>query len=413
MRVIEEKKNELVLIDKNNQVLAVPNTFYFFLKYARFEGNKISCILGKSPLMKVYETQDKEFVCSYNNMQITVQGDKKTNDLCEILIENHTTQNPTQYINFFCKIFAEKYQSQILQVFFAPYRDRIEKYPFPEYVIDGLFGIDKYGNTYVSNPSRKKFPWDEISMEVRGDIQEYKIIESFDGRDLIMDAELQKFVTKAFYLLSAEKKNDAMFMVQLPKKVQRWLEKGDLTAEINVEIETQKEPEIIVPKNYGYFPTPPEIVEQLISHADLAQGMKILEPSAGQGHILDFLKEYDVTCCELFYANQEILKEKGYKIACGDFMEFEEYEKFDRVIMNPPFNLKTDIDHVNHAYAMLKKGGKLVSIMASGIKHREDKKTKKLRELIESNGYIIDLAESSFHSTGTNVNTVIVVMEKN
>lgn len=150
-------------------------------------------------------------------------------------------------------------------------------------------------------------------------------------------------------------------------------------------------------------------------YANLKEGMKILEPSAGQGHILDALKVKgydDIVCCELYYENQEILKEKGYEIACSDFFGFDEYSTFDRIVMNPPFNLKADIDHVNHAYKMLKEGGKLVSIMAMGTKYRDDNKTKQLRELIESNGYFLDLPESSFHSTGTNVGTVIAILEK-
>ena len=408
MRVIEHKKNELVLIDQDNTVLAVPNTPYFFLKYSRFEGNKISCILSKKPHIIITENKDKEFVCNYNKMQLIVQEEKKINELCTIMINN----SELEFVDFFCKNFAQDNQEEILDIFFKPYETRIKKFGYPHYIIDGVFGVDKWGGIYVNNPNKKDFPWDKISLVVSGDVNNYKIIESFDGQDLIMDYSLQILVTKIFYLLNSEKKNDAMFMVQLPKKVQRWIEKEDITASINFEIVEEKKPEIFVPKSYGYFPTPPPVVNELLSHADLDEGMKILEPSAGQGHILDFLKGYDVTCCELFHANQVILKEKGYEITCENFLEFEGFDYFDRVIMNPPFELQQDIDHVNHAFLMLKEGGKLISIMSNSIRFRNNKKSKKFRELVEKNGYFVELPINSFKESGTSVHTVLVVLNK-
>ena len=73
-RIIEEKKNELILIDNSNQVFSVPNTFYFFLKYSKFAGNKISVVLSRSPEIKVYEQNPREFICNYNKMQIKINA---------------------------------------------------------------------------------------------------------------------------------------------------------------------------------------------------------------------------------------------------------------------------------------------------------------------------------------------------
>ena len=61
MRVIEQKKNELVLLDDSNQVMAVPNTPYFSLKYLHYAGNTISYVISKKPAMAVYESVKKEF----------------------------------------------------------------------------------------------------------------------------------------------------------------------------------------------------------------------------------------------------------------------------------------------------------------------------------------------------------------
>lgn len=410
MRVIEQKTNELVLYG-NEGVLVVPNTPYFSLKYLHYAGNRISYVISKKPDMAVYENTKKVFTCNYNKMEIEITTDKEINELCEIIQRHQKNQDVVSFVNFFCRHFAEQNQEEILGIFFAVYAHRIKK-EIPGYTIDGVFGMDRWGNAYVNNPEKKNFPWQEISMQVKGNVEEYKIISSFDGQHLIMDANLQRYVTKTFYLLNLEKKDDALFMVQLPKKVQRWVENGDLSVPVKWDNIIEIKEEIFVPKCYGYFPTPPEVVQRLIDNADLEEGMKILEPSAGQGNILEFLKEYDVIVGELYSGNRTILEEKGYSVLFDDFMEYSEYEKYDRIIMNPPFAKQEDIDHVMHAYKMLKKGGRLVSVMATSIQFRDNKKSKKLRELIESNGYFDELPEESFKESGTGVRTVIVVIDK-
>ena len=416
MRVIEQKTNELVLYGDQG-VLVVPNTPYFSLKYNVYAGNKISYVICSKPDMAVYENDEKEFTCNYNKMEITVTLDNEINELCEI-IQSHQKNNDTVlFVNFFCRHFAEQNQEEILEIFFAPYSHRIKK-EVPAYTIDGVFGIDRWGNAYVNNPAKKNFPWQKISMEVKGNVQEYKIISSFDGQDLIMDANLQRYVTKTFYLLNKEKKDDALFMVQLPKKVQRWVENGDLSASVKwdkiIEI---KEEKIFVPKCFGFFPTPPAVVEQLIGYANLEEGMKILEPSAGQGHILEFLKSYDVTCGELYHENRAILEQKGYKLAFENFLEYDMKILYDRIIMNPPFvglnnERHADIDHVVHALNFLKPGGKLVSIMFGSIIHSNSKKAKKFREFVDNNGYFVELPKESFKESGTLIGTVMVVIDK-
>ena len=80
--------------------------------------------------------------------------------------------------------------------------------------------------------------------------------------------------------------------------------------------------------------------------------------------------------------------------------------------MNPPFENQKDIDHVNHAFSLLKDGGKLISIMSASVKFRKNKKTKEFRELIDENGFIIDLPEKSFKDSGTLVHTIMVVLNK-
>jgi hypothetical protein len=170
--------------------------------------------------------------------------------------------------------------------------------------------------------------------------------------------------------------------------------------------------EIVQPKKYGYFPTPPDLAKKLIDLAGIETGMTVLEPSAGQGGIADFiLTNCFIDCVELLPENAKVLG-KRYKTLCTDFLSVDPSELYDRVVMNPPFEKQADIDHVVHAWKCVKHGGKLVSIMSSGVMFRENRKTVEFRRLVDEYGYFERLPEGSFKESGTMVNTCIVVMDK-
>lgn len=171
--------------------------------------------------------------------------------------------------------------------------------------------------------------------------------------------------------------------------------------------------EIIPPKKYGYFPTPKIIVEKMIKLAELKPGMTVLEPSAGQGAILDLIPDYcKIFCAELLEENHKILLKKGYRSYNMDFLSFGSLNNIDRIIMNPPFERQQDIDHVLHAIDFLKPGGRIVAIMSAGVLFRENKKTVAFKDIINKFGYIERLPENSFKESGTGVNTCLVVINK-
>lgn len=170
---------------------------------------------------------------------------------------------------------------------------------------------------------------------------------------------------------------------------------------------------IIDPKiKTGYFPTPPEIVKLMIELLEMHPDDVILEPSAGQGHIADYLPKDKLLIGEILPENRQILKEKGYKnIVFSDFLKYE-FEGVKKIIMNPPFEKQVDIDHVLHAYKYLNQGGIIVSVMSAGVLFRNNLKTKKFREEFLNNAHIIQLPEGSFKTSGTYVNAIIVKIKK-
>ena len=169
------------------------------------------------------------------------------------------------------------------------------------------------------------------------------------------------------------------------------------------------------PSDYGYFPTPLDLADKMITLAELTPDMVILEPSAGQGAIAERVARivgYDaVHCFELLGDNCNALHKYGFRnVECCDFLSVEPKPLYDRVIMNPPFAKQQDIDHVTHALKCLKPGGRLVSIMASGVTFRQNRKTLEFLDSI-GDSEIIPNPPESFKLSGTLVNTVMVVVD--
>jgi predicted RNA methylase len=173
--------------------------------------------------------------------------------------------------------------------------------------------------------------------------------------------------------------------------------------------------EVTTNKDMDYFPTPDNVIEQMIEFGGVERNSTVLEPSAGTGHIVKKLlaMECKVTCVELNEKRAEELKKLTPAVKCMDFLQCPSSQGYDYVIMNPPFSKQADIDHVCHAFEFLLNGGTLVSVMASNITFRENSKTVKFRKFLEDHGgEIVKLDSNSFKESGTGVSTVLVKITK-
>lgn len=173
--------------------------------------------------------------------------------------------------------------------------------------------------------------------------------------------------------------------------------------------------EITIPQDFGFFPTPSDIVERVLDLADIKPGMQILEPSAGHGAIAVAAAQRgaDVHMCELLPANVQKLQalDLGGTLHQADFLTLAPNPAFDVICMNPPFGKQADIKHVMHAHQFLKPGGKLVSVMAAGVLFRTDRLTTQFKEFVDQKGGSFEeLPEGAFKSSGTMVRTVIATI---
>lgn len=247
----------------------------------------------------------------------------------------------------------------------------------------------------------------------------------------------------------------------------------------------QKERSMIGRRNDGldFFPTSEAVIDQMLEAAEIGEGMAVLEPSAGMGHIADKIREkaqVDPDVIELSGERRELLEMKGYLLVGSDFTEVKprsfftfgdvfrtadgrlgvmrgqgglgsdrvrflpldengqpserraEYlnrddlegvehrgtqSGYDRIIMNPPFSKGRDIEHVRHAYDLLRPGGRIVAIMGEGAFFNSNKAAENFRSWLDELGATSErLPENSFMDAALPVNTAVnarlVVIDK-
>lgn len=161
---------------------------------------------------------------------------------------------------------------------------------------------------------------------------------------------------------------------------------------------------------YQLFQTPADLAQRMAAILNPKPGARILEPSAGLGRLLDALAPFAPTeivaveqapqCAgELFAQNQERVTIKQ-----RDFLNLTTADlgTFDGIMMNPPFHLRSDIKHIQHARTFLRPGGKLVAICLDSYKRAET-----LQPIADS---WEALPPGIFKETGTNVNCVLIVI---
>jgi len=174
-------------------------------------------------------------------------------------------------------------------------------------------------------------------------------------------------------------------------------------------------------KKFQFFGTSPELARELVIKAGLNKSSKkILEPSAGQGAIVNAIANALpgtwVDVCENMAENLEILEQHpNVHFICEDFLSIDKkyHNYYDRIIANLPFSNNQDIDHVMKMYECLKPGGRMVSIMSISWKHGTQKKQENFKQwLKEMNAQEEKVPAGAFKKSGTTVETIIITIDK-
>lgn len=192
-------------------------------------------------------------------------------------------------------------------------------------------------------------------------------------------------------------------------------------AEFYGEVLPDAEPEGVKPsastavsKDLQFYPTPRAVVDAAIEFASIPNPehyrngryempvLKVLEPSCGDGRIMDVLRERGQDCFGIEYhpARASVARSKGHAVLTANFLEHPATPLFDAVVMNPPFYGRHYVKHVQHALKFLKPGGSLVSILPATAHYDHG----------ELKGEWRDLPVGSFSESGTNVPTGMLRM---
>lgn len=167
-----------------------------------------------------------------------------------------------------------------------------------------------------------------------------------------------------------------------------------------------------------YFATPEPIGLKMVEWSRLKDGESALEPSAGHGAIARWFPATTKNVAIEPSSQLADLTRMSFngKVRDIPFENLDTINKFDAIIMNPPFGQggKTAIEHVAKAFKHLRDGGRIVAIIPNGPacqKHfdkwyaSEDATSAILiKEII--------LPGIAFNKAGTSISTKVVIIDK-
>ncbi len=102
----------------------------------------------------------------------------------------------------------------------------------------------------------------------------------------------------------------------------------------------------------------------MLALASIKPEMRVLEPSAGLGHICREIRKAGVEpdCFEISPLLTQGLVLQGFNVVGGDFLNSTPTAIYDRILANPPFSANGVARHTLHALDWLRPGGCLVTV---------------------------------------------------
>jgi phospholipid N-methyltransferase len=209
-------------------------------------------------------------------------------------------------------------------------------------------------------------------------------------------------------------------------KVQGFEFKSDPTLVLKKLCDGEK---INIKKQFQAFFTSPKLADQLVKLAEIEKEDIILEPSAGEGAIIeaiyrklgdDFLLDY-VDYFELNKEYSRVIEAKyntsgkirAMQVGTNFMTSTLIHTQYDKIIANPPFSKNQDIDHIRMMYEYLLPGGRIVSVASIHWKHGNEQKCRAFRDWLDMlHAKIIDVPAGAFKESGTNIVTCIIVINK-
>lgn len=172
----------------------------------------------------------------------------------------------------------------------------------------------------------------------------------------------------------------------------------------------------------SFYPTPTELILNMLDKVDWRGVENVLEPSAGKGDLAlevkacsKFERYYreQIDCIEIDNNLRHILKGNGLKVVHDDFLTFGGSKIYDLIIMNPPF-LDGD-KHLLKALEMQERwGGQIICVLnADTIKKPYSFQRKILVERLKKHNAKIEFKENCFIGAERSTSVEIALISVN
>ncbi|WP_404357061.1 DUF4942 domain-containing protein [Methylotuvimicrobium sp. KM1] len=147
---------------------------------------------------------------------------------------------------------------------------------------------------------------------------------------------------------------------------------------------------------YQYYPTPEALSRKAWSTFKNTRFVRVLEPSAGEGHLLKSRpyhhgQRVPIDCIEIDIRKHGRLRDEGFHVVGMDFLQFQSGSVYSHIIMNPPF--ADGVQHVLKAWGLLFDGEIVAIVNAETIRNPFSKERRHLVRLIEQFGEVEYVSE--------------------
>lgn len=161
--------------------------------------------------------------------------------------------------------------------------------------------------------------------------------------------------------------------------------------------------------NKDFFPTPAGLINKMTEGMDFKKIHSILEPSAGDGAIVEELGKleygygykygFDIDCVEIEPELRSILKGKGFRVVHDNFLTYDTYKEYDLIIANFPFS--DGCRHLLKAMEMQRRnGGAIICLLnADTIKNPYSNDRITLKRYLEECDAKIEYIQGTFTHT--------------
>lgn len=176
-------------------------------------------------------------------------------------------------------------------------------------------------------------------------------------------------------------------------------------------------------KDLQFYFTPEKAAAHFLRNFSCEQGARILEPSAGTGHLVRPLLaagacvdaiEIDAGRCALL----RLERHPRLRVIQGNFLTTHPQPIYSAVVMNPPFYGTHWMEHVMHAFDFLRPGGTLHAILPASAEDGETAKHEEFRAWAQKQCdrydrfWFREMPMDSFAEAGTRINTVSFELRK-